>query len=236
MVTKSRMTHGLWAPALATLACLPMTATGQASDSIPVVVVQGTGRIELEPNYAEISLGVEAQDDSPAETADIMSRQLQAVADTLAALGFPPDSFPRSAFAVRPRYDFERDREMVGFSAVVSLTLRTTDLDLVSDLIAAALATGATSVDNVRFLSTEANAARLEALRLAFDQARDEAEALAAASGHGLGAVQSISTQRQQGFDLPALRLEQVVVTGLAVQPQKVMVEASVTVRWRLGS
>jgi len=209
-------------------------AQGQEDDSVAVVVVQGSGQIALAPDYAEVDLGVEAQAESVDEATSDMSRRLDALADTLASMGFPPDSFPSTAFGVAPMYDYDRGRELVGYSASVSVTIRTADLDGLGKLISAALAAGASSVGNIRFLSTESESARYDVLAQAFRQARREAETLAAASGHTLGRLMSITTEpRRQAYG--AVMLDEVVVTGTAVLAQQVVVSASVTGRWRLA-
>lgn len=222
-----------WMTACAVLALAPHGLVAQAETAGPIVEVRGAGLVELEPDYAVLTVGVSVSHRSISEVTAEMAERLDRVSHALTEAGVPPDSIPSSTFAVRPDYDFDDGRELKGFSADVSLAVRTRDLTGIGGLIAAVLDAGATDVSGVQFRSTEAERARDEALALAFSKAEREASALAEASGHGLGRLLFMTTQ-PTGSAYTALALNEIVVSNLAVVVEMVRVSAEVTARWEL--
>lgn len=207
----------------------------------PVIVVAGSGTVEVEPDHAVLVLGVEVQDSVAALAAREMDRRLAAVSDTLASLGFPWDSLPSARFAVTPvpRYGESLDRAPV-YRAFSSVRVTVRELDRLPEVIMATLAAGANSVTGLDFRSEAEETARLDALTSAVASAERDARRLARAAGVELGEILEIRTsgttsRRAGGYaELEAIRIRGVSAPGLEITPDRIPVEARVQITWSI--
>lgn len=95
-----------------------------------------------------------------------------------------------------------------------AIEVRIHDLTKVGAVLDTALGRRITDIPPVRFSAGDVSAARVEALREATAQAREQAEAIAAAAGMQLGRVLSLSTQAD---DLDDYRPRGVFVSGASI-------------------
>ena len=224
------------AASFAAVASLVMagSARGQVPDTTSTLVVEGTATIALPADFAEIVLEVETH----APTSDLAERdasvRLDALGDTLAALGALFDSPDEAEIAVDRSAAPSDSHQGDVFEASASLTVRVLDPDEIARLIRAALGSGATSVAEVRFDSSERQAAGGLALSRAFEDSRREAEALAEAKGLRLGLPSLLTVRRDSGPLSVRARVTSPSVNLLAVRPEEITVRATVTVRWQL--
>jgi len=155
----------------------------------------GTAVIRVQPDKATLRLGVQTFADAPRESqarnARIVEQVLQAIRDE----GVPAQDIATDYFALRPEYDNLKhgERKIVGYwtdNAVV-VTLR--QVDKLSDVLAAALEAGATTVDDVTFSTTRLRELRDQARAMAVKAAMEKARDLASAASLTAGDAQSIS-------------------------------------------
>lgn len=85
----------------------------------------------------------------------------------------------------------------------------------------------------IRFLPRDADAARAQALDLAFAQARRDAEALARAAGGRLGALMWVSTDGGVTTLYETVTVSGRGATSTSIPPAEVRVPASVQTQWR---
>lgn len=213
------------------LTVFPGPLVSQATTETKVVVA-GSATVEVSPDFATMGLGVRVQASSPDEAAREMSVRIDAVVDTLAALGFPRDSLPARVFAVTTDLSRADGYRITGYSAAVTLEVRTTELDRLAEFVGAALAAGATEVNQVRFGSSYEAEAREEALRQAVEAAERDAQVIAEARDTQLGPLLKISTVERpnSGLRLRAASF----VTASALVPQMIKVTVTVTTWWTL--
>jgi uncharacterized protein YggE len=220
---------------LSSLIIIPQ-ATSQTISEDSKVSVSGSGAVELEPNYATISVGVTAQAKTAQEAASTMSDGIDAVVDTLVALGISRNELPTNRFDISPVRDRADYQKIVGYSASVSLELRIEELDQIARHLSAVVDAGATDVGNVVFRSTEMEAARHEAVRLAVASATSEARVVAEASGARLGALIDISTG---GAIVPRIASSESMmmrsdISSSAISPKDIVVTATISASWTL--
>ena len=211
-------------------------ATSQAISEDSKVSISGSGAVELEPNYATISIGVTSQAKTTKEAASAMSDGIEAVVDTLIVLGIERDELPTSRFDISPVRDRADYQKIVGYSASVSIELRIEELGRIAELLSAVVDAGATDVGNIVFRSTKMETARHEAIRLAIAAATAEARVVAEASGARLGSLINISTS---GGGIPRVATSESMmmqkdISPAAVSPKDIVVTASVSASWTL--
>lgn len=169
------------------------------------VVAQGTARVSRTPDYADIVVGVETSGNTAGEAQSDCATKMEKVIAALKAMNLPGVELKTGAIELRPRYN-DREvyntgepRKVLGYVAVNTLRVRTTDLKAVARVIDASLTQGANRVDSVGFAIREAMQAREEALKLATQAAKRKAGVMAEALGQGLGRVVIISESSREG-------------------------------------
>lgn len=158
------------------------------------IVVSGTGRVAVDPDVAELRLGVSIArptvDAARAAAADAMAAILAAVTDA----GVARRDVRTTLLAVQPRYDY-RDGvapTLTGYDLanVVEVTVR--DLSILGGVVDGALTAGATSLDGLAFRVSDPREAERAARTAAVAEARARAEVLAEAAGVTIAGVAGI--------------------------------------------
>jgi uncharacterized protein len=204
----------------------------------PHVEAIGHGEARVAPDRATITLAVETKGPSAATVAAQNARVQRRVLDTLRALGFAESAVSTLNYNVGPNYEQgAREMRQVGYVAHNAITVRVAQLERIGAIIDAALARGATQVQNVSFESSRADSARRAALAEASAEARADAEAIARAMGGSLGALLDATTSRDYPM-LARMRSYSGVGGGrineaTQITPATLEVQAIVSARWR---
>jgi hypothetical protein len=149
------------------------------------IVVSGTGRVAVEPDTADLRLGVlvvrSTIEEARTEAAATMAAVLAAAADA----GVERRDMRTTLLSVQPRYDYRDGKPpaLTGYelSNIVEVIVR--DLARLGDVIDGTLAAGATSMDGLTFRVADPAPAEREARLRAMAEARARADALAEAAG-----------------------------------------------------
>jgi uncharacterized protein YggE len=220
--------------AVASLALLTTPATGQvpAPPQAPAVIAAvGTGEVHLPPEYAVLHIAIEVQDAKATTAAERTRRNLAAVFDTLVALGVPRDSLATTSYGVQPDWDFEHNRSR-GYqvSSMVRVTIH--NLEQLGAVLDGVIAAGASRTSSIQYEVASPRNARDEALRLAVESARRDAEVMAAAAGGKLGSLLELRTGQLQSR-AGLVRLEALTVTSSpTITPQDVVITVETAGMW----
>ncbi len=205
------------------------------SDSMQVVTA-GTGSVTLRPDRAIVQARLAATRPRASEATAGLSALVRTLMDSLASASVPRDSVRTISLQVAPMYDRDgRPLRTYVASAMVEVTVRDfTQLGRVAD---ACLSAGVSSLDQIRFQSDSVQSGKARALAAAYADARDQAEALALASGTRLDRLIALSTVPGQVWAEPqAVSQVLSLQPGIAgvISPEDVRVQATVYVRWGL--
>jgi uncharacterized protein YggE len=179
---------------------LPAFAFAQATpDSTPVpsIEVTGTAEVRANPDRATMDVAVETHGASAAQAASENASLSQKIADALKAKLGDSGRIQTGSYNLMPDYrqkQGEITAQIVGYSAVNTVTVETTALDRVGALIDAAIGAGANRVDSVSFTLRDQSGPRNDAIAKAAADAVSQARALAAALGVKLKRVLRAST------------------------------------------
>lgn len=173
----------------ALLLSLPTTVRSQPAETgmrPPSVTASGEAVISIEPDQAEIDIGVVTQaknaPDAASENADKLARVMAAVKKLLAQ----GDEIKTASYSLNPNYRYPREGgrpEITGYTATNILRIKTGTLGSVGKLIDAAMASGANTIQRLVYTLKDESSAQLQALRLASQKARSKAEEVAGALG-----------------------------------------------------
>jgi len=205
-----------------------------------VVEVAGHGEARVAPDRATVVLSVQTKGLTAAQVAAANARLQRLVLDTLRALGYSGSQVSTIGYNVEPNYEpvpnalGPRQR---GYIAQNTVRVRVTQLDRVGSLIDAALARGATGVEDVEFEASNTDAPRQAALADAAAQAKTDATALAKAMGGTLGRLVELTTQVEpvypRAFDLaPHNRSSYMMASETPITPTEITIQSAIVARW----
>jgi uncharacterized protein len=174
---------------------------------VPTVSVSGHGQVDVPPDTASVSIGIDVIQPTLAEAQAQATAQATAVIEALKAAGIADEDIQTAYFSVNILRDYDAapavgatpesvnaDPTLItGFEIVNQLQVTVRDTDMLGALLDEAVTAGANSISGVTFYVDDQTAAASEARRLAVEDARTKAKELAAAGGLTLGSVASIA-------------------------------------------
>jgi len=202
------------------------------------IVVGGTGRVSVQPDLADLRLGVAVArptvDAARAEAAATMEAILAAVA----AAGVDRSDVRTALLSVQPRYEYRENQPpaLTGYDLanVVEVTVR--DLARLGDVVDGTLRAGATSLDQLSFRVADPEPPEREARLRAMAAARARAEVLAEAAGLAIVGVSDIVEGGGPPVPLPRMKAERMMLAADAATPVEAgshEISVSVTVSYR---
>jgi len=204
------------------------------------IVVSGTGRVAVEPDVAELRLGVAISRETVAEARSEAAATMSAILAAIREAGVAERDIRTAMLSVQPRYDY-RDGQapaLAGYdlSNVVEVTVR--ELAAVGDVIDGSLRAGATSLDGLAFQVADPSGAEAAARTAAVADARAKAEVLAAAAGIRIAGVADIvEGGAPPSFPLAkAARMSLAADSGTPVAAGTTDVVVTVTVTFRTAA
>jgi uncharacterized protein YggE len=226
--------------------CWPLTGHAQLTEKRigpPSVTANGEAVITVEPDQAEIDIGVVTQAknalDAARENADRLARVLAEVKKNLGK----GDEAKTASYSLNPNYRYPQGGkpELVGYTATNILHVRTVSLANVGKLIDGAMQAGANTVQRLVFNLKDEQAAQLQALRLASSKAKAKAEAMAEALGLRVVTILSVveSDRGVRPIMVPQARgaqMETLAAAPTPVEAGTVEVRSSVTLTGELGA
>lgn len=184
----------------------PNATVERAAGDGATIVVGGTGSVEAEPDAATVRLSVVATGESPDVVRTRLSRNTTAVREALLAYGLDEEQITSRHFRIEENHRARREggEDEPPYVGTHALVVDLDDVDAVGEVIDVAVENASVQVEGVEFgLSDERQAQlRNQALTEAVEDARSEAELVAAAEELRVVAVERITTDRVQ-FDRP---------------------------------
>jgi len=180
----------------------------------PSISVRGVGEMNVAPDVATFSFGVEAQAPDPAAAQQAAAEKINAALAYLAEQGVAAADTKTVAYNIYPRYEyplpgpfFGSEQRIVGYIAEQTVQVKVREASMAGELIAGVGARGATNVSGLSFTIDDAEAVKAEAREKAVADAKEKAEQLADALGVRL--VRITNLWEEEGGGLPPPLYEQ---------------------------
>src|SRR6478672_4341360 len=158
------------------------------------IVVSGTGRVAVEPDVADLRLGVAIARPTVEAARAASAEAMTAILASIAGAGVARRDVRTTLLSVQPRYDYRDGKAptLTGYDLanVVEVTVR--DLGSLGGVVDGALTAGATSLDGLSFRVDDPREAERAARTAAVAEARARADVLAAAAGVAITGVSDI--------------------------------------------
>jgi uncharacterized protein len=176
-------------------ACSPQAAPA-SPENMRSMNVSGTGRVTLVPDKATINVGVRTEADEVKDALNGNTAQANAISRVLQDLGIAEEDIQTSNFNIYPS---ERYNPMTGqvegkyfvVENTVNVTVR--DLSSLGDVLSSVVDAGANNIYGINFDIEDRDEAVAEARKLAIEDAKAKAEAIAAEAGVSLGDLINVS-------------------------------------------
>lgn len=217
---------------------LGAAAQQSTANGPPYVRVHGESTVSVEPDQAQIDVGVITQGATAQAASDANAKQANAVVDQLKAAA-PQASVKTVNFSVNPNYHYPKDGgtpSILGYTANNTVRMELDDVALVRKVIETATRSGANNVNRLNFTLKDEKPYRARALRQAADQARSSAEALAAGLNLHLGRVLQVE-EGQPVIVSPARQIEFARAesnTETPISPGSIDVHATVSITFEV--
>ena len=225
------------------------TPTNQPRES--ELSTSGHGETRLAPDYAYVTIGVTNQASNAVEAAAENARRFSAILNALHSFGLTDRELLTSRYNLEQIYEYPKNQvpKLAGFTARSTIRAEVRSLADLGKMIDASIASGATNIAGVQFLSTSTDEARRTAVTEAVRQARLHADAMARAAGGSIGRLLSLSASPaiQPTYNGPdyvrATALSSVAIAGgmasppppppPPINPGELIVTAQVFARWQ---
>jgi uncharacterized protein YggE len=166
----------------------------------PLVVSTGEGVVEAAPDRAWITITAESRAGNPRDAQRRNAEAMTPVLAKLRASGIPSDAIRTLGYDLQQEWDYvNNQRVSKGYVARNTVDVRVDNIDRVGELLELAVGSGATAVGGVRFDLKDRKKLEREALRLAVEDARGRAEAVAAGAGRAIDRVLRIDAVNASG-------------------------------------
>ena len=176
----------------------PAAAQQPAGPAPAVIVTSGEGLVKRAPDRAWVTIGAESRARTAPEAQRLNTDAMTAVNERIKAAGIPADAIQTTGYNLQPEFDYVNGKQTLrGYVARNQVQVRVDTLGKTGDVIAAAVATGATNVSGVRFDLKDREGVEREALRVAVQDARQRANAAATGAGVTIDRVIRVEEQRE---------------------------------------
>ena len=158
------------------------------------IVVSATGRVAVDPDAADLRLGVSIARPTVEAALVAAAEAMTAILAAVLAAGVERRDVRTTLLAVQPRYDYRDGKSPVltgyDLNNVVEVSVR--DLSILGGVIDGALTAVATSLDGLSFRVDDPRSAERAARTAAVAEARARADVLAEAAGVAISGVSDI--------------------------------------------
>jgi uncharacterized protein len=167
----------------------------QADDDPRVVVVSGQGEVRAQPDRATVTLGVLARRPTVEAARQEANRVQAALLAVARGLQIPDAQVRATRINVSPEYTWneaKRQREFAGYLVQRQIVVDLRDIEKLGPLMEKGLSAGANDVQEPVLDSTRRKDLERDALVLAVEDARRNAEVLARAVGMAVGPARNV--------------------------------------------
>ncbi|MCL0043065.1 SIMPL domain-containing protein [Dehalococcoidia bacterium] len=141
------------------------------------ILVVGTGSIQLEPDLALLTIGVESRGKMVSAAQAKASVAMEAIITSLGSEGVSKDDMRTQRFDIQPIISYRGSpnpvQQIDGYKVSNTLVVRISDIDRVGEMIDSAVSAGGdmTRVQSVSFVAEDQSMARIQARTLATEDA-----------------------------------------------------------------
>lgn len=173
---------------------------------VNLIRVMGEGRVSVQPNMAEVTLGASTEAMDLTEAQNSNSQIISQIKDAIRKLGVPEQQIQTVDYSIFPQYDFTEGKQIFrGYKVQHLLLISIDQIENTGMVIDTAVNNGANTVSGIQFTAKNSERYVQQALSLAIINAYQKAETIAGTINVKLlkTPIQIIENTRQQGEPIP---------------------------------
>ncbi|WP_128253544.1 SIMPL domain-containing protein [Falsirhodobacter deserti] len=212
-----------------------MMALPLAAHAAPHIIVTGQAQAVAAPDMATVTLGVTTEGETAQAAMQANATELQRVMERLKAAGMAEADIQTTGLQLNPQWvqGEGEARRIDGYVAENMITLRVRQLDGLGEILDAAVADGANTLNGISFDLADPAPLLEEARRRAVEDAMQRARQLTEAADVRLGRIERISEGGDMSQPLPPMfRMEAAASTPIA--GGEVTRDAQVTIEFEI--
>lgn len=169
------------------------------------ITVNGQGAISVKPNVAYINVGVEIQRKTAKEASDENAKIMNNIVQALFKLGIKEEELQTVDYYISPVYNYPENEPpvLVGYMVRNNLRIKITkkledgnlDIGFIGEVIDVATSNGANKISGLSFDVLNKDELKLEAIKLAMEDAKKKAEVALSVVGEKIIGVSEINLQ-----------------------------------------
>lgn len=173
------------------------------------IYVSAEGKFEAAPDTALIQFNVSVQEETAQKAYDQASKDVEQVRQALRANGIEPKAATIGFFSVQPAYEWKTGKQkLIGYRVTTNVTLKLKDFSKIGPVTQQLADANVSESQSLNYILENMDEAKNKAVEDGYRRARNEAEAVARASGRALGELSyaSIDTYENSRPPLPRMR------------------------------
>lgn len=221
---------------------LMLIATPALADETPTMTLSGQGEVEVIPDMAMVSIGVETEGKTAGEALAANTEQAGAVIATLKEAGIEPRDLQTSNFSIQPVYADRKSYQdgaprIIGYRVFNQVSARVRALDDLGSILDKVVSTGANRINGVSFGVSEEGEARDLARTRAVEDAARKARLYAEAAGVTLGQILSITEVERGGGPRPMVMMEaRAAAAPVPIEAGSAAILSRVNITWQIDT
>ena len=168
---------------------------GQETKQIPLINVNGEGKVKVAPDQVCILATVETKGNNAKDVKKQNDEKIDAVLKFIKKMNIPTADFRTKQVALNPQYDYEKKK--TSYNAVQTIEIVVKDLSKYDELMEGLVQQGINRIDRVSFESSKLAQYQSEARKLAIKDAKQKAEDYVSVLGQKVGKAFVISDNSQ---------------------------------------
>ena len=170
---------------------------------IPMVNVQGEGKIKVTPDQACVTISQETKGLTAIEVKKENDSKIDAILKFIKKMNIPQTDYLTQRVNLNPNYDYEKKQQEYIASQTVSILLK--DLSKYDILMDGLIKAGVNKIDNVDFKTSKLVQLQSDARKLAIKDAKLKAEDFVSVLGQKIGRAYTISDNSQNFNPQPVM-------------------------------
>ena len=203
---------------------------GAANTSTTTITVTGNGSVNATPDKASFNFGVQVNAATAEEAINKCNAQAQALVDALKNAGVDASDIQTSSVSLWPQTSSD-GQTVTGYQASNSVSV-SAPIGKSGSLVDAAVAAGANQINGPNLSVGDQSSYYAKALKLAVDDAKTQAQAIADAAGLTLGGITHISNDGSTPGPIVYGYADAVAKSSTPIEAGSQQIQATVTVTY----
>ncbi len=172
----------------------------QETKPIPLISVNGEGKVKVIPDEVSISVSVESKGSKAADVKKENDIKIDAVLKFIKKMNIDKKDFQTQRVSLNDQFDYQKKKHNYVATQTVVIDLK--DLSKYDDLMEGLMDAGINNINGVQFTSSKLETYKAEARKLAIKEAKSKAEDYVSVLGQKVGKAFTI-TDNSQNYNPP---------------------------------